>query len=93
LSSNPISPKKKKKKETGREGGKEGRKEGRREGGREGRRERERERVRERDWAQVVLACNSSYSGGRDQEDFSLKPGQIVHKTLSRQYPTQKRAL
>jgi hypothetical protein len=24
----------------------------------------------------VAYACNPSYSGGRDQEDYSLKPGQ-----------------
>jgi hypothetical protein len=30
-------------------------------------------------WAPVAQACNPSYSGGRDQEDQSLKPtGQIV---------------
>jgi hypothetical protein len=28
----------------------------------------------------VAHACNPSYSGGRDQEDY----GQIVHETLSR---------
>jgi hypothetical protein len=26
-------------------------------------------------WALVAYACNPSYSGGRDQEDCSLKPG------------------
>jgi hypothetical protein len=25
-------------------------------------------------WAPVALTCNPSYSGGRDQEDHSLKP-------------------
>jgi hypothetical protein len=25
-------------------------------------------------WAPVAHACNSSYSGGRDPEDLSLKP-------------------
>jgi hypothetical protein len=35
---------------------------------------------------------NPSYSGGRDQEDHSLKPGQIVCETLSRKTPSQKRA-
>jgi hypothetical protein len=31
----------------------------------------------------VAHACKPSYSGGRDQEDGSLKqPGQIVHETL-----------
>jgi hypothetical protein len=25
-------------------------------------------------WAQVAHSCNPSYSGGRDQEDLSLKP-------------------
>jgi hypothetical protein len=36
-------------------------------------------------WAQVAHACNTSYSGVRDQEDHSWKvsPGQIVCKTLS----------
>jgi hypothetical protein len=35
--------------------------------------------------ALVAHNCNPSYSGGRDQEDCSLKPvpGQIVHGTLS----------
>jgi hypothetical protein len=27
-------------------------------------------------WVQVALACNPSYSGGRDQEDCGLKPPQ-----------------
>jgi hypothetical protein len=27
-------------------------------------------------WAPVAHACNPSYSGGRDQEDGSLKPAQ-----------------
>jgi hypothetical protein len=27
-------------------------------------------------WAAVVRACNPSYSGGRDPEDYSLKPAQ-----------------
>jgi hypothetical protein len=32
----------------------------------------------------VAHTCNPSYSGGRDQEDHSLKPaGQIVQETLS----------
>jgi hypothetical protein len=38
-------------------------------------------------------ACNPSYSGGRDEEDRSSKPAwEIVHKTLSRKKPSQKRA-
>jgi hypothetical protein len=42
-------------------------------------------------WALVAHACNPNYSGGRDQEDHSLKqPRQIVHETLSRKYLTQK---
>jgi hypothetical protein len=32
--------------------------------------------------------CNPSYSGDRDQEDHSSKPGQIVHKTLSQKNPS-----
>jgi hypothetical protein len=27
-------------------------------------------------WALVAHTCNPSYSGGRDQEDHNLKPGQ-----------------
>jgi hypothetical protein len=33
-----------------------------------------------------------SYSGGRDQEDCSSKPGQIIHKTLPQKHPSQKSA-
>jgi hypothetical protein len=44
----------------------------------------------------VAHACNSSYSGGRDQEDRSSKPNvfhrQIVFETLSQKNPSQKRA-
>jgi hypothetical protein len=41
----------------------------------------------------VVLIFNSSYSGGRDQEDCSLKPArQIVGETLSQKNPLKKRA-
>jgi hypothetical protein len=41
----------------------------------------------------VAHTCNSSYSGGKDQEDRGLKPArQIVLKTLSQKYPTQKGA-
>jgi hypothetical protein len=33
-------------------------------------------------WVLVAHACNTSYSGGRDQEDCGLKPaGQIVRET------------
>jgi hypothetical protein len=40
----------------------------------------------------VAHVCNPSYSGGRDQEDSGLRPvGQIVRKTLSRKYPTQRK--
>jgi hypothetical protein len=40
----------------------------------------------------MTHTCNPTYSGGRDQEDHGSKPaGQIVHKTLSRNYPKQKR--
>jgi hypothetical protein len=46
----------------------------------------------------MAHACNSSYSGGRDQEDCSLKPaqansqpGKIVPDTLSRKKTTKKR--
>jgi hypothetical protein len=39
----------------------------------------------------VAHICHPSYSGGRDQEDHSLKPpGQIVHETLFWKYPSQK---
>jgi hypothetical protein len=37
-------------------------------------------------FSQVPMAqatCYPSYSGGRDQEDYSLKPRQIVCETLS----------
>jgi hypothetical protein len=39
-------------------------------------------------------ACNPSYSGGRDQEDPSLKPAwvQIVCETLAGKNPSQERA-
>jgi hypothetical protein len=41
----------------------------------------------------VAHPCNSSYLGGRDQEDFSLKqPSPVVHKTLSYKNTTQERA-
>jgi hypothetical protein len=41
--------------------------------------------------APVAYTFNPSYSGGRDQEDHSLRPaGQIVLETLSWKYPTQK---
>jgi hypothetical protein len=41
----------------------------------------------------VAHACNPSHSGGRDQEDHSLKlAGEIVHETLSQKTPSQKRA-
>jgi hypothetical protein len=40
----------------------------------------------------MAHACNPSYSGGRDQEDWGLKPAwQIVPETLSRKCPTLKR--
>jgi aspartyl aminopeptidase len=41
----------------------------------------------------VAHACNPTYSEDRDEEDHvqTLK-GQIVCKTLSQKYPTQKRA-
>jgi hypothetical protein len=41
----------------------------------------------------VAHACNPSYSGGRDQEDGSFKAsqGKIVHETLSRKNPSQKK--
>jgi hypothetical protein len=41
---------------------------------------------------QVLVAhvCSPSYSGGGDQEDFSLKLGQIVQETLSREKKYQK---
>jgi hypothetical protein len=38
------------------------------------------------------VACNPSYSGGRDQEDRSLKPVKIVHKTLTSKKKITKRA-
>jgi hypothetical protein len=44
---------------------------------------------------QVAHTCNPIYSGGRDQEDHSLKPansGQIVCKILSQKNPSRKRA-
>jgi hypothetical protein len=33
-------------------------------------------RMKEKSWAPVAHSCNLSYSGGRDQEDCSLKPAQ-----------------
>jgi hypothetical protein len=39
--------------------------------------------------APVVLACNPSYSGGRDQEDCSSTPAKkIVKETISKKYLT-----
>jgi hypothetical protein len=49
------------------------------------------ERISRKNWAVVVHGCNPSYSGGRDQEDHSSKPAQIVQESLSWKYPTQKR--
>jgi hypothetical protein len=42
--------------------------------------------------APVAHACNPSYSGGRNQEDCSLKPAQqsSASKTLSRKNPSRK---
>jgi hypothetical protein len=41
----------------------------------------------------VAHTCNRSYSGGRDQKDYSRsQPRQIVHETLSQIKPSQKRA-
>jgi hypothetical protein len=44
-------------------------------------------------WAQVVHACNASYSGGKDQERlwFKGQPGQIVCETLISKTPITKR--
>jgi hypothetical protein len=40
----------------------------------------------------VASSCNPSYSGGRDQEDPSLKPALAkVPKIPSQKYPTPKR--
>jgi hypothetical protein len=41
----------------------------------------------------VAHACNSSYSGGRDQEGHSLKPAWVnsLWETLSHKNPPQKR--
>jgi hypothetical protein len=42
-------------------------------------------------WALVAYTCKSSYSGSRDQEDHTLKPGQIVRKDpISTKPNTQK---
>jgi hypothetical protein len=42
--------------------------------------------------ALVAHDCNPSYSGGREREDQGWKPAsQIVHRTLSQKYLTQKR--
>jgi hypothetical protein len=39
----------------------------------------------------VGHACNPSYSGDRDQEDYSLKLAQTSSvQTLSQKYPTKK---
>jgi hypothetical protein len=41
----------------------------------------------------VTQACNLSYLGGRDQEDYGLKSaGQIVCEILSWKSPLQQRA-
>jgi hypothetical protein len=41
----------------------------------------------------VAHACNSSYSGGRDQEDHGLKPAQAnSSQDLITKKPSQKRA-
>jgi hypothetical protein len=40
----------------------------------------------------MAHAYNPSYSGGRNQEEHSWKPGQIVCETLSQRNPSQKRA-
>jgi hypothetical protein len=42
------------------------------------------------DQATVAHACNPSYSGGRDQADNGGPNPQIVRKTLSQKYPSQK---
>jgi hypothetical protein len=40
----------------------------------------------------VAHSCNPSYSGSRDQKAHGSKPAQeIVHETLSRKNPSQKR--
>jgi hypothetical protein len=42
----------------------------------------------------VAHNCNPSYSGGRDQEELGSKQTwQIVHKTLFRKIPSQKKGL
>jgi hypothetical protein len=39
-----------------------------------------------------IHACNSSYLGGRDQEDHGSKPAQkIVNETLSQKNSSQKK--
>jgi hypothetical protein len=44
-------------------------------------------------WASVAYAYNPGYSGGRDQEDCSLKTAQANNfETLSQKNPSQKRA-
>jgi hypothetical protein len=41
----------------------------------------------------VRHTCNPSYSGGRDQEDYDLKPSQAnVHEALSQKKHPKKRA-
>jgi hypothetical protein len=40
----------------------------------------------------VAHTCDPSYSGVRDQKDHCSKSREIVQKTLSQKYPTQKRA-
>jgi hypothetical protein len=47
------------------------------------------------DWAPVAHTCNPSYSGGRDHEDHSSKPGRtkfLQDPFLKKKKPTQKRA-
>jgi hypothetical protein len=42
----------------------------------------------------VAQVCNPSYSGGRDQEDWGLKPAWAnSHETLSLKNPSQEKEL
>jgi hypothetical protein len=85
----------KKRRHKGREGGRKDRdrkKEGRKEREKERKKKEGRKKEKKRKEGKqkkinqvlVVHTCNPSYSGGRDQEDGSLKPAwEIVCKTLS----------
>jgi hypothetical protein len=38
-------------------------------------------KIKKKSWAPMAYTCDPSYSGGRDQEDHSSKPGQANSST------------